>query len=100
MPVLRRENYSCQVPVQYSLPPRLHVTADDDEFDEVLLQHFRQEGFDVTYLPCLINENDGSSGKKAYVNELKHLADDLEVGERYVLLFILAFFFVNDEVNG
>lgn len=92
MQVLRKENHSCQVPVQYSLPPRLHVTADDDEFDEVLLQHFRQEGFDVTYLPCLANENDGSSGRKAYVNELKHLADDLEVGERYVLLFILAFF--------
>lgn len=54
----------------------------------------------MTYLPCLINENDVGSGKKAYVNELKHLADDLEVGERYVLLFIFGFFFVNDEVNG
>jgi hypothetical protein len=25
-------------------PPRLHITAEDDEFDETSLQHWRDEG--------------------------------------------------------
>lgn len=62
------------------MPPRLHVTADDDEFDETVLQHFREEGFDATYLPY------NGSAKAAYVDELKHLADDLELGENYAVV--------------
>jgi carboxymethylenebutenolidase len=27
-----------------SLPPRLHITSEDDEFDEVTIQHWRDEG--------------------------------------------------------
>jgi carboxymethylenebutenolidase len=61
-----------------SLPPRLHITADDDEFDETTIQHWREEGFDVTYLPF--------TDDKAYISALKHLADDLELGEAYALV--------------
>jgi len=61
------------------MPPRLHVTADDDEFDPTIIQHFREEGFDVTYLPY-------GNGGKAYKDKLKHLADDLELGEDYVIV--------------
>jgi len=59
-----------------SLPPRLHVTAEDDEFDETTLQHWRDEGFDVTYLPM-------NGGGKPYVAALKNLSNDLALGEVY-----------------
>ena len=31
------------------MPPRLYITADDDEFEPTLLQHFDEEGFHVTH---------------------------------------------------
>lgn len=61
------------------MPPRVHVTADDDEFDETILQHLREEGFDATYLPH-------GPGGKAYRDTLAHLADDLELGEYYAII--------------
>lgn len=27
-----------------SMPPRLHITADTDDFDEVTIQHWKDEG--------------------------------------------------------
>ncbi|EME42768.1 hypothetical protein DOTSEDRAFT_176049 [Dothistroma septosporum NZE10] len=60
-------------------PPRLHVTADDDEFDSSILQHLKDEGFNVTYLPW-------QNGGKPYRTQLAHLADDLELGESYAIL--------------
>jgi hypothetical protein len=62
-----------------SLPPRLHVTGDDDEADATLLQRFEDEGFDVTYLPR-------GNGGKAYRDKLKSLPDDLELGESYSIV--------------
>ena len=62
-----------------SMPPRLHITGDDAEFDETILQHWREEGFDVTYLPY-------GNNIKAYKQELAHLADDLELGEYYAII--------------
>jgi hypothetical protein len=32
-------------------PPRLYVTAESDDFDEVTLQDWRAEGFNVAYVP-------------------------------------------------
>ncbi|KAK4574138.1 hypothetical protein LTR86_001899 [Recurvomyces mirabilis] len=61
------------------MPPRLYVTADDDEFDSTLLQHLEEEGFHTTYLPL------GKDGK-AYRDSLRHLADDLELGENYAII--------------
>ncbi|KXT02319.1 hypothetical protein AC578_207 [Pseudocercospora eumusae] len=63
-----------------SLPPRLHITSNDTNFDHTFIHHLQQEGFDATYLPY----NNGRS--KAYINELKHLADDLELGESYGII--------------
>ncbi|KJX97375.1 hypothetical protein TI39_contig500g00009 [Zymoseptoria brevis] len=59
-----------------SSPLRLWVTADEAEFDPIVLRHFREEGFEVTYLPF-------HGGGKAYEKQLQHLADDLEHGEVY-----------------
>lgn len=62
-----------------SMPPRLHVTGDDDEPDPLIVQHFIEEGFDVTYLPH-------GNGGKAYIDHLRRLADDLELGESYAIV--------------
>ena len=63
------------------MPPRLHVTGDDVEPDPLIMQHFKEEGFDVTYLPH-------GQGGKAYTDELKHLGSDLELGESYAIVGI------------
>ena len=63
------------------MPPRLHVTGDDDEPDSLIVQHFQEEGFDVTYLPY-------GAGGKAYKDHLRHLNDDLELGEDYAIVGI------------
>ncbi|KAI9653391.1 MAG: hypothetical protein M1821_007056 [Bathelium mastoideum] len=59
-------------------PPKLFVTAETLDFDEIILQHWRDEGFDVEYLPL---END--SGPKAYIESLKKLHEGLGVGDYY-----------------
>ena len=66
-------------------PPRLYLTADDDEFDGTILQHFREEGFDVSYLPM-------GDSVKAYKDSLRHLADDLELGENYAVIGKASFY--------
>ncbi|KAL9087221.1 MAG: hypothetical protein Q9165_006715 [Trypethelium subeluteriae] len=59
-------------------PPKLFVTAETSDFDEITLQKWRDEGFDVEYLPL---ENDG--GQKAYLESLKSLHNGLGVGDYY-----------------
>lgn len=39
-------------------PPKLYVTSDDDDFDDLTLAEWRNEGFNVEYLPM------GSGGKE------------------------------------
>lgn len=59
--------------------PRLVVTSDTDEFDEEILSHFKEEGYHVRYLPY-------SGNKIAYLRQLDHLADPLELGETYAIV--------------
>jgi hypothetical protein len=59
--------------------PRLVVTSDTPDFDMNILEQWKEEGFQVAYLPY-----DGD--KKDYQNKLQHLADPLEVGERYAIV--------------
>ncbi|KAI7119644.1 carboxymethylenebutenolidase [Hortaea werneckii] len=61
------------------MPPRIHVTADDDTFDPVIIRHLREEGFDATFLPF-------TGDLKGYRDTLRHLADDLELGENYAII--------------
>lgn len=55
-----------------SLPPRLLITSEDDEFDQTTLQHWKDEGYDVTYLPV-------GEGGKPYIQALKSVPDELGV---------------------
>ncbi|KAK3114763.1 hypothetical protein LTR53_006580 [Teratosphaeriaceae sp. CCFEE 6253] len=62
-----------------SNPPRVYISADDDDFDAIIIQHLRDEGFDARYLPL-------GQGGKTYRDKLRHLADDLELGENYAIV--------------
>ena len=54
-------------------PPRLIVTAEDEDFDEVTLQELRDEGFAITYVPML-------DGGPSYGQRLDNLPRTLGVG--------------------
>ncbi|KAL9091429.1 MAG: hypothetical protein Q9165_004815 [Trypethelium subeluteriae] len=62
-----------------SLPPRLHITAETDDFDEDILQDWRDEGFDVTYFSF-------GDGGKPYRQKIQSLHSDLELGESYAII--------------
>jgi hypothetical protein len=59
--------------------PRLIVTSDTSDFDTDILEQWKEEGFQVAYLPY-----DGD--KKSYHNTLQRLADPLELGEKYAIV--------------
>lgn len=58
---------------------RLVLTSDTDEFDPDIIEQWKDEGFQVAYLPY-----DGD--KQAYQNKLQHLADPLELGEKFAIV--------------
>ena len=59
--------------------PRLVLTADTPDFDPDIVEGWKDEGFQVAYLPY-----DGN--KKDYRDKLQHLADPLELGEKYAIV--------------
>jgi hypothetical protein len=58
---------------------RLCITAETAEFDTEIIQSWRDEGFDVLYLPY----NDGG---KEYEAQLKSVKEGLGVGENYAVI--------------
>ncbi|KAL8736639.1 MAG: hypothetical protein Q9166_000005 [cf. Caloplaca sp. 2 TL-2023] len=63
-----------------SQKPRIIVAAeDDDDCDTITIQHWKDEGFEVSYLPLAGN-------KKVFVQQLYDYADDLELGESYAIV--------------
>ncbi|EOD47238.1 Dienelactone hydrolase [Neofusicoccum parvum] len=59
--------------------PRLYVTAESDDFDDFTLQAWREEGFEVQYLPF-------GDGGKQYVKQLHSLKEGLGVGGTYAIV--------------
>lgn len=59
------------------------ITAEGDDFDEVTIQNWRAEGFQVSYLPF-------TGSRKDYVHSIQHLADPLELGENFAIVGLLA----------
>jgi hypothetical protein len=62
-----------------NVQPRLVLTSDTDDFDETLITYFHQEGFQISYLPY-------QGDHKKYNNSLQHLADGLDLGEKYAIV--------------
>ena len=63
--------------------PKLVITAQGDEFDQVTLQNWRAEGFEVSYLPFIGSRED-------YVHYLQHLTHPLELGQEFAIIGRLA----------
>jgi len=62
-------------------PPPLYITAETDDFDEVIIQAWRDEGYNVQYIPF-------GDGGKAYTNTLRRLGDNLSIGESFAIVGI------------
>ena len=54
-------------------------TAEDDTFDPVMIRHWKEEGFEITYLPY-------KGRRKEYMREIDRLPDPLELGEKYAIV--------------
>jgi hypothetical protein len=64
-------------------PPRLYVTAESDDFDDVTLQDLRDEGFNVAYVPM-------GNGGKEYAQQLDSLSRaGLGVRETFAVIGML-----------
>jgi len=62
--------------------PRLYITAETDtiqEFDQITLKHWRDEGFDVIYLPF-------GQGGKAYRKELEAIKDNMSLSNSFGMI--------------
>ncbi len=59
--------------------PRLVLTAEDESFDTITIQNWKDEGFQVTYLPF-------TGSRKQYERALHCLPDPLELGEKYAIV--------------
>ncbi|WPH04867.1 Hypothetical protein R9X50_00776400 [Acrodontium crateriforme] len=59
--------------------PRVHVTADDEEFDSEFMNHLQEEGFETTYVPY--NDN-----VKEYRATIRALADGLQLSENFAII--------------
>ncbi|KAF2841475.1 dienelactone hydrolase-like protein [Patellaria atrata CBS 101060] len=60
-------------------PPKIYITAEDDEFDEETLREWRAEGFDVEYIPM-------NGGGKPYRDRMHSLTDSRKLGEMYAIV--------------
>ncbi|KAF9883926.1 hypothetical protein FE257_002669 [Aspergillus nanangensis] len=58
---------------------RLCITAETPDFDTETLRSWRNEGFDVVYVPADCNE-------KEYISRLRSVKEGLGVGENYAVL--------------
>lgn len=63
----------------HNLSPRLVITSNSPDFDPTTISHWKEEGFAVAYLQY-------NGDAKAYRNDLQHLADPLELGDKYAIV--------------
>lgn len=59
--------------------PRLVITSNTPDFDPTTVSHWKEEGFAVAYLPF-------NGDAKVYRHNLQHLADPLELGDKYAVV--------------
>jgi hypothetical protein len=61
-------------------PPKLYITGDDNDFDELTLEEWRDEGFDVEYIAM---ESEGNG----YLHKIKSLSnEDLGPCEKFGII--------------
>ncbi len=68
-------------------PPRLYITAESDDFDALTLLEWKDEGFNVEYVPM-------KDGGREYAGRLDNLSRvGLGVGETYGIVGMLFNYF-------
>ena len=60
-------------------PPRLVITAESPQFDPETISHWKDEGFQIMYMPF-------EGGKKDLITKLHNVSDPLELGETYAIV--------------
>lgn len=63
-------------------PAHLVLTTDSPEIDPVIVRHFQEEGFNVSFLPY-------NGVRKDYDTNLQHLEDPLEIEDKYAIVGML-----------
>lgn len=63
--------------------PKVVITAEDYDFDRNIIENWRAEGFEVSYLPFV-------GSRKDNIHSLQHLSDRLELGDDYAIVGLLA----------
>ena len=58
------------------------VTAEGPTFDEATLQKWREEGFNVSYLPF-------DNSRERYAHTIEHLSDPMALSETYAIVGLL-----------
>jgi hypothetical protein len=83
MPVTFTSNFNMNGFLSNSFPhspPRLYFTAEDDDFDDETLREWREEGYEVAYVPM-------GRGGKVYGERLNALSRaGLGVGETFAII--------------
>ena len=59
--------------------PFVVLTAENEAFDLATITQWKEEGFQVSYLPF-------RGSRKDYVREIDQLSDPLELGEKYAVV--------------
>ncbi|KAF2670908.1 carboxymethylenebutenolidase [Microthyrium microscopicum] len=62
-----------------SQAPRLFITAEDEEFDLETIQHWKDEGYEVSYHPM-------GEGGKVYAQEVKSWSTSMKLGQHFGII--------------
>lgn len=88
IPIVFAANQTASVPMKFSWTPsgmanvKLVVTAEDPTFDEATMQKWREEGFNISYLPL-------NNSPERYAHTIEHLSDPLALNENYAIVGLL-----------
>ena len=63
--------------------PKLVVTSEELTFDEATLRKWREEGFEVSYLPF-------DRSREQYTHTIEHLSDPLALDDNFAIVGLLA----------
>ena len=72
--------------------PKLVITAQGNDFDQVTIQNWRAEGFEVSYVPFIASRED-------HVHYLQHLTAPLELGQDFAIIGMLALVRTKNDTN-
>ena len=68
------------VPASFSkMAPRLVIAANSQSFDQIIVSHWQEEGFEVRFEPV-------RDDSKSSIRSIESIGDTLESGEKYAIV--------------